>query len=141
MADADAVEDAAPEQDDAAELEEAAAEPVVETEFGVPGTTSRGNNGGQKVLHPSADGLLELAGMLADAGWEFSGLYGVDYLTHPGRTDLPATVPAERFEVVITLINRTERSRLRLRVQVPADEPEVNSLSEIWPGTEASERE
>jgi NADH-quinone oxidoreductase subunit C len=65
----------------------------------------------------------------------------VDYLTHPGRAGLPATVEPERFEVVTTLINHTERQRVRVRVQVPEANAVVPSLFELHPGSEAMERE
>ncbi len=47
----------------------------------------------------------------------------------------------ERFELVVSLASHRERDWLRLRVQVPADDPVVPSLFEIHPGTEALERE
>jgi NADH-quinone oxidoreductase subunit C len=50
-------------------------------------------------------------------------------------------VTAERFEVVVGLINHRERSRLRLRIQVPASDPRLASAFELYPGTEAMERE
>ena len=34
-----------------------------------------------------------------------------------------------------------DRTRVRVRVQVPADEPSVPSLFDVHPGTEAMERE
>ena len=65
---------------------------------------------------------------------------GVDYLTHPGR-DLPTGVEAERFEVVVELLSFSRKERLRVRCQVPADDPVVPSLFDLWPGSEAHERE
>ena len=67
-------------------------------------------------------------------------LTAVDYLVHPSRS-LPAGVAPERFEVVVTVFSLQERERIRLRVQVPADDPMVPSLFEVHPGTEAMERE
>jgi NADH-quinone oxidoreductase subunit C len=64
----------------------------------------------------------------------------VDYLTHPGR-DLPEGIDAERFEVVVELLSLTDRARLRVRCQVPGDDPRVPTLFGLWPGTEAHERE
>ena len=54
---------------------------------------------------------------------------------------LPDGVVAERFEVVVNLLDLRDRRRLRLRVQVPESEPELPSLFDLHPGTEAMERE
>jgi NADH-quinone oxidoreductase subunit C len=67
-------------------------------------------------------------------------LTAVDYLRHPGRS-LPAGVTAERFEVVVNLLDITHRRRIRLRVQVPESDPVVSTLFDVHPGTEAMERE
>ncbi len=78
---------------------------------------------GQTVVHPSREQYLDLLRHLLDDGYDQClDVFGVDYLTHPGRT-LPAGVDAERFEVVLLLINHRERTRLRVRVQVPEDGP------------------
>ena len=37
----------------------------------------------------------------------------------------------------MNLIDLAKARRLRVRVQVPADDPVVPSLFEIWPGSEA----
>ena len=47
----------------------------------------------------------------------------------------------ERFEVVVNLLSLAEHKRVRLRVQVPAADPILPSLFEVYPGTEAMERE
>jgi NADH-quinone oxidoreductase subunit C len=54
---------------------------------------------------------------------------------------MPATVSAERFEVVVNLLDMTDRRRVRLRVQVPEADAALPSLFDIHPGTEAMERE
>jgi NADH-quinone oxidoreductase subunit C len=61
-------------------------------------------------------------------------------LTHPGR-ELPAGVVAERFEVVVNLLSLSRRERVRVRVQVPDSDPYCPSLFDVYPGTEAMERE
>ena len=66
--------------------------------------------------------------------------HGVDYLTNIGRV-LPEDVDRERFEVVVNLLSLAKRERRRLRVQVPESDPALPSLFELWPGTEAMERE
>ena len=67
-------------------------------------------------------------------------LTGVDYLEHLGRP-LPEGIAAERFEVVVNLLDLHARRRLRLRVQVPESEPTLPSLFDLYPGSEAMERE
>jgi NADH-quinone oxidoreductase subunit C len=67
-------------------------------------------------------------------------LTGVDYLSLPNRV-VGAGVQPERFEVVVNLLSLTKRERIRLRVQVPADDTTLASLFDVHPGTEAHERE
>jgi NADH-quinone oxidoreductase subunit C len=120
--------------DEAAEAEEII---KVETEYGVPVTRPRGD----LVLHPSRDELVDLVKALRAEGYFMCiDVCGVDYLTHPGRP-LPATITPERFEVVVALLDHGNHRRVRLRVQIPADDPTCPSLFAIHPGTEAMERE
>ena len=67
-------------------------------------------------------------------------LTAVDYLTHPGRA-LPEGVTPERFEVVANLLSVSARRRARLRVQVPESDATLASAYDVYPGTEAMERE
>ena len=67
-------------------------------------------------------------------------LTGVDYLEYFDRP-LPEGVEAERFEVVVNLLAIARRSRVRVRVQVPESDASLASLFDIYPGTEAMERE
>jgi len=113
------------------------AEPT-ERMHGVPVTRPRG----QTVLHPSREEYLGVVGALRDEGYLVClDVTGVDYLAHPGRTDLPPEITPERFEVVVNLLNHRARSRVRVRVQVPEDDCRLPSLWELFPGTEAAERE
>jgi NADH-quinone oxidoreductase subunit C len=96
---------------------------------------------GQPVVHPTRDQYLPLLRALVDGGYhQCIDLTAVDYLTHPGRP-LPEGIAAERFEVVLMLLNMEARRRVRVRVQVPEDDASLPSLFEIWPGSEALERE
>jgi NADH-quinone oxidoreductase subunit C len=100
-------------------------------------STSRG----QDVVHPTRDQYLPLLRGLLDDGYHLCvDLTAVDYLTHPGRP-LPDGVTPERFEVVLMLLNMDARQRVRVRVQVPESDPVLPSVFELWPGSEALERE
>jgi NADH-quinone oxidoreductase subunit C len=79
-------------------------------------------------------------GLKADGYAMPVGVTGVDYLTHPGR-DLPDGIVPERFEVVVELLSLVEHKRVRVRCQVPESDPHIRTLFDLWPGTEAHERE
>ena len=97
---------------------------------------------GMVVVHPSRDELVAVVTALGEDGFhQCLDVTGVDYLRHPGRAELPDEITPERFEVVVHLMSHTERRRIRLRVQVPADDPTVPSLFDLHPGVEAMERE
>lgn len=116
---------------------EIAAPSEMDTRYGVAVTRSRG----QMVLHPSRDQLLETVQAARDDGFVMCiDVTAVDYLEDPGREMPPDTNP-ERFELVVNLISHTRQERIRLRVQVPGSDPRVDSLFDIYPGTEALERE
>ena len=66
--------------------------------------------------------------------------FAVDYLQYMQRP-LPDGVAAERFEVVVNLLSIEHRARIRLRVQVPESDAVVPTLFDMYPGTEAMERE
>ena len=104
---------------------------------GFPSASSRG----QQVVFPPRDRYLELVGALRDEGFDLcADLCAVDYLAHP-RRPLPEGVEPERFEVVVNLVSLSRPRRIRVRVQVPVDDPVVPSLFDLYPGTEAMERE
>jgi NADH-quinone oxidoreductase subunit C len=119
--------------------ETGAAEAEPETRFGVPAASSRG----QQVLHPSRDQLVDLVRTLRDdEGYRICvDVTAVDYLAYEAPRRLPPSVAPERFEVVVALLAQDTRQRLRLRVQVPADDATCPSLFDVHPGTEALERE
>lgn len=101
----------------------------------------RADSLGQVVLHPMREQYIALVKALLDDGFEMCvDLTGVDYLVFPGRP-LPPDIAAERFEVVVNLLSRRAHQRVRLRVQVPADDTTLASLFDLYPGTEAMERE
>jgi len=96
---------------------------------------------GQVVLFASRDQYVGVVKALADEGYAMCvDVCGVDYLGYMDRP-LPGGVIGERFEVVTNLLDISARRRIRLRVQVPADDAIVASLFDVHPGTEAMERE
>lgn len=133
MADDASVDDAAAPE----EAPEVAAEP--ERLHGALVTHSCG----MQVLHPDRAELATLVRKLRDDDGYLMCLdvCGVDYLIYDADRQLPESVQPERFEVVVLLISHATRQRLRLRVQVPADDPTCPSLFDVHPGTEAMERE
>src|SRR4051812_9795420 len=96
---------------------------------------------GQQVLFVPRERLLDVVKALLADGYEMcADVTAVDYLL-AHRRPLPAGVTAERFELVVNLLSLRDRSRIRLRVQVPGDDPTVPTLFDLHPGTEAMERE
>ena len=96
---------------------------------------------GVRVVHCNRESYLALCrGLKADGYAMPVGLTGVDYLTHPGRL-LPDGIRPERFEVVVELLDLVRRSRVRVRCQVPAADPWLPSLFDLWPGADFHERE
>ncbi|HET7488771.1 MAG TPA: NADH-quinone oxidoreductase subunit C [Acidimicrobiales bacterium] len=112
--------------------------PAPELRHGAPVTRRQG----QPVVHPSRAAYFEVVRALKEVDGFNScvDVCGADYLAHPPRP-LPDGVTPERFEVVVNLLSHTRRERIRVRVQVPADDPVVASLFPLYPGTEAFERE
>ncbi|PIE33149.1 MAG: NADH-quinone oxidoreductase subunit C [Ilumatobacter coccineus] len=104
---------------------------------GVPVTTI----GGQTAVFVDREHYVDQIKVLADAGYAMCiDVTAVDYLDHPNRS-VPEGVTAERFEVVVNLLDLVHRRRIRVRVQVPEDDPSLPSLFDLYPGTEAPERE
>lgn len=107
------------------------------TRYGCPLTTI----GGQAVIYPERERYVDVVRELLDDGFEMCvDLTAVDYLLMPQRT-LPDGVGAGRYEVVANLLSLTRRERVRVRVQVPAENPSVGSIFDLYPGCEAMERE
>jgi NADH-quinone oxidoreductase subunit C len=96
---------------------------------------------GQAVLHPSREQYVGVVRALLDEDYEMCvDLTATDYLLMPERA-MPDGIAGERFEIVVNLLSLSARKRLRLRVQVPADDATIESLFDLHPGTEAMERE
>jgi NADH-quinone oxidoreductase subunit C len=104
-------------------------------------STRRRIDAAQECQFPSRDRYVDVVTGLHDGGFEMcADLCAVDYLTHPGRT-LPDGVLSERFEVVVNLLSLSLVRRVRIRVQVPATDAVLPTLFNLYPGTEAMERE
>ncbi|WP_419842572.1 NADH-quinone oxidoreductase subunit C [Candidatus Poriferisodalis sp.] len=135
MAGAQAAAETAAPGADATSAADAA--PGSATMFGVLCIDERG----QRVLHPPRDRYLDVIDMAAADGFELCvDVCAVDGLTNRSRV-LPPGIEPERFEVVVNLLDLRGRRRLRLRVQVPADDPQLPSIVDRYPGAEAPERE
>ena len=82
--------------------------------------------------------LLEVMQLLRDdTATSFDMLMdvtGVDYLGYPDRT-------GPRFEVAYHLYSLAHGHRLRVRVGVPAEPCEVDSVTSLWPAANWMERE
>ncbi len=101
----------------------------------------RADTHGQTVVHATLGEYVRVVKAALDDGYEMCiDVTAVDYVAFPSRT-LPDGITAERFEVVVNLLSLQAKSRLRIRVQVPGDEPKVPTLFDLYPGTEAMERE
>ncbi len=99
------------------------------------------NSFGQEVIHPTVEQYLDVIKALDDEGYTMCiDLCGVDYLEFMDRA-LPEGIVRERFEVVVNLLDLSRRRRTRIRVQVPESNPVVASLFDLYPGSEAMERE
>ena len=93
------------------------------------------------MVFPTREQYVGVVGDYRDAGFEMcADLCAVDYLSHPGRA-LPEGVRPERFEVVVNLLSLGRAQRVRVRVQVPATDAVIGTLFDLYPGTEAMERE
>ena len=96
---------------------------------------------GQQVVFVAKASYLATMKKLVDDGFDMCcDLTAVDYLNAPNRT-LPEGVQAERFEVVVNLLSMSKRARLRVRVQIPEADAALESLFDLYPGSEAMERE
>jgi NADH-quinone oxidoreductase subunit C len=89
---------------------------------------------GQRFVILRKDGIREAIKLLKDLGFNhLQTLTGVDYLRIPNRRT--------RFEVVYQLYSIEKRLQLRLRVEVPEDDPEVDSIVDLFPCANFLERE
>lgn len=87
---------------------------------------------GQEVARVPRERWLEFAGAAKEAGYEICvDVTAVDWMRRR----------PERFEVVASLLSMSHRSRLRMITTAPRQDPEVPSLTQLWPGVGYGERE
>ncbi len=96
---------------------------------------------GQSVWHCTVEQYLPLVQSLHDDGYRFCiDVCAVDSLTNSHR-QLPESIAPQRYEVVVNLLDMTTRRRTRVRAQVSADDPCIPTITYLFPGAEAPERE
>lgn len=118
-----------------ADVADAIAEPL--TVHGQPAVESSSGT----VVHVDVAGYEALIGALFAEGFTFcADLCAVDQLVNAARV-LPEGIPAERFEIVLTLRDLPGHRHVRVRCQVPASDASLPSLFGTYAGTEAMERE
>jgi NADH-quinone oxidoreductase subunit C len=89
---------------------------------------------GQRFVILRKDGVREAIKLLKDLGFNhLQTLTGVDYLRIANRR--------ARFEVVYQLYSIENRLQLRLRVGLQEDDPEVDSIVDLFPCANFLERE
>ena len=103
-------------------------------EAALPGATrDEIEHRGQITVEVAPDRLLEVARFLATAPLAFTLLSDVtcaDFPEEPGR-----------FRVAYHLYSMDSGTRLRLRVWAGADDPQVDSVTSVWPTADWHERE
>ena len=97
---------------------------------------------GQAVVHVAREQWRDVAEFLRDEQ-QFTtciDVTAVDFLTAVSRA-VPEGVRAERFEVVANFLSHARNRRVRTVAQLPADDPEIASLTPLYPGANFPERE
>jgi NADH:ubiquinone oxidoreductase subunit C len=97
---------------------------------------------GQPVVFVPREAWHDVAAFLRDEQ-QFTqcvDVCAVDQLVAPTRA-LPSGVTAERFEVVANFLSHARNRRIRVIAQLPADDPTVASIADLYPGVNFAERE
>lgn len=97
---------------------------------------------GQPVVYLDRADWLEAATLLRDEH-QFTqcvDVTAVDHLADETRHFVHHVQP-ERFEVVANFLSHEQNRRIRLIAELPADDPSVASLTEVFPGVNFAERE
>ena len=97
---------------------------------------------GQPVVYVDRSVWHDVAAHLRD-DQQFSqcvDVTAVDHLVDGARVVRPG-VTAERYEVVANFLSHARNRRIRVIAEIPADDPSVASLADLWPGVNFPERE
>jgi NADH-quinone oxidoreductase subunit C len=106
-----------------------------------PGVVTATGHSTDLVCFPTRQRYVEVVQSFKDSGFELcADLCAVDYLAFAQRR-VPEGVTPTRFEVVVNLLSLSRSQRVAVRVQAGDDDPEVDTLFALYPGTEAMERE
>jgi len=140
--DADAREDVHEVADD-----EGAAPPVPSDEVAAaiaerfPGTVFVESHG-QAVVYVGRDAWHDVAQHLRDDErfMQCVDVTAVDHLVDTERPSFDGVAP-ERFELVANYLSHARNRRIRVICEVPADDPEVASIVDLFPGVAFAERE
>jgi NADH-quinone oxidoreductase subunit C len=97
---------------------------------------------GQSVVYVPREQWHDVAAFLRDEQrfTQCVDVTGVDQLVAPARA-IPSGVGAERFEVVANFLSHARNRRIRMIAQLPADDPTIASLADLYPGVSFPERE
>lgn len=97
---------------------------------------------GQPVVYVDREAWHGVAAFLRDEQrfTQCVDVTAVDHLVADGRA-VPPGVEAERFEVVANFLSHPRNRRLRVIAQLPAADPAVASLTDLYPGVDFPERE
>ncbi len=91
---------------------------------------------GEMTLHVRREHLLELARVLRD-----DPALRFEMCTSVSGVDLPDDARGLRLHSVVHLLSMTHNRRLRLEVSVSDEDPELPSLTRVWPTADWHERE
>ena len=106
-----------------------------------PGTVFVDSHG-QAVVYVERERWHDIAASLRDDE-QFTqclDVCAVDHLVDAARA-VPPGVVAERFEMVANLLSHPRNRRIRMIAEVPAGEPVIASLADLYPGVAFGERE
>jgi NADH:ubiquinone oxidoreductase subunit C len=97
---------------------------------------------GQAVVYVDRAGWHDAAAFLRDEQrfTQCLDVTVVDHLLDVERLSIPGVSP-ERFEVVACFLSHPRNRRIRLICEVPADDPTVASIVDLYPGMDFGERE
>ena len=90
-------------------------------------------------VHFRGRGTIHVHPEHAHRSLEALKLNGYDFLASVHGLDYYPEEP--RFGVVYELIDMTKVDRLTVKTRVPLDDPEVDSVVDLWPGADHQERE